>query len=246
MADNVIRQDVIQIGFDTNLKVLTEITDQLDDIKKAVNGTGETDGLEKVKKQANEANKSASTLNDTLSKVGGPLGKVAKKAAGLTFKATVAGLGACATAAGALAVQAVSAYGEFEQLKGGVETLFGAKGAKTVEEYAKYVGKDVSAVTEEYKNLLAVEDIVLKNANNAYKTAGLSANDYMSTVTSFSASLIQSLEGDTKKAASLADKAIIDMADNANKMGTDIGSIQYAYQGFAKQNYTIKSNSLAA
>ena len=86
----------------------------------------------------------------------------------------------------------------------------------------------------------------MKYANEAYKTAGLSANQYMDTVTSFSASLIQSCGGDTAKAAELADMAITDMADNANKMGTEIGSIQYAYQGFAKQNYTIKSNSRAA
>lgn len=242
MSDNVIRQDVIQIGFDTNLKVLNEILGQLDDIKKAANGTGESDGLDKVKKQANNANDSAKKLNDTLTKVGGTLGTVAKKAAGLTFKATAAGIGACATAVGALAAKAVTAYGEFEQLKGGVETLFGAKGAKTVEEYAKYVGKDVSAVKDEYKNLLDVEAKVIKYANDAYKTAGLSANDYMSTVTSFSASLIQSLGGDTKKAADLANKAIIDMSDNANKMGTDMGMIQNAYQGFAKQNYTMLDN----
>ena len=79
-------------------------------------------------------------------------------------------------------------------------------------------------------------------ANEAYKTAGLSANNYMETVTSFSASLIQSLGGDTEKAVKLADMAIIDMADNANKMGTDIQAIQNAYQGFAKQNYTMLDN----
>ena len=245
MAENVIRQDIIQIGFDANLKVLKEITDQLDDIKKAVNGTGESDGLDKVKKNAENANNSAKKLNNTLGKVGGTLGKVAKSAAKLTFKATAVGIGACATAIGTLAAKSVSAYGEFEQLKGGVETLFGAKGAKNVEEYAKNVGKSVSEVKDEYDKLLGVEATVIKNANNAYKTAGLSANDYMTTVTSFSASLIQSLNGDTAKAAELSDKAIIDMADNANKMGTDIGSIQYAYQGFAKQNYTICQKSAA-
>lgn len=242
MAENVIRQDIIQIGFDANLKVLKEITEQLDDIKKAVNGTGESDGLDKVKKHADKANDAAKKFNTTLSKTASALGNVAKKAAGLTFKATAVGIGACATAIGALAGNAVSAYGEFEQLKGGVETLFGAKGAKSVEEYAKNVGKDVSKVGDEYKKLLEVEQTVIKNANNAYKTAGLSANDYMTTVTSFSASLIQSLNGDTAKAAKLSDKAITDMADNANKMGTDVSMIQNAYQGFAKQNYTMLDN----
>ena len=85
-------------------------------------------------------------------------------------------------------------------------------------------------------------DKVIDYANIAYKTAGLSANDYMESVTGFSASLLQSMGGDTKKAAKVADMAMIDMADNANKMGTDMGSIQTAYQGFAKQNYTMLDN----
>ena len=85
----------------------------------------------------------------------------------------------------------------------------------------------------------------MKNAENAYKTAGMSANDYMETVTSFSASLIQSLGGDTQKAAEYADMAITDMSDNANKMGTDMEMIQNAYNGFAKQNFTINLMSAA-
>lgn len=107
----------------------------------------------------------------------------------------------------------ISAYADFEQLTGGVETLF-----KTS------------------------NDKVMQYANNAYKTAGLSANQYMETVTSFSASLLQSLGGDTEKAADVADRAITDMADNANKMGTSMDMIQNAYQGFAKQNYTMLDN----
>ena len=108
---------------------------------------------------------------------------------------------------------ALDSYANYEQLVGGVETLF----------------KDNAGVVEEY-------------ASNAYKTAGLSANDYMETVTSFSASLLQSLNGDTKKAAEVSNRAVVDMADNANKMGTDMTSIQNAYQGFAKQNYTMLDN----
>lgn len=108
---------------------------------------------------------------------------------------------------------ALDSYADYEQLVGGVETLF----------------KDNANVVEQY-------------ANNAYKTAGLSANDYMETVTSFSASLLQSLNGDTAKAADVSNRAIVDMADNANKMGTDMVSIQNAYQGFAKQNYTMLDN----
>lgn len=109
--------------------------------------------------------------------------------------------------------QALASYGEYEQLVGGVETLF----------------KDSS-------------DVVLEYANNAYMTAGLSANEYMSTVTSFSASLLQSLGGDTEKAVEYSDRAITDMSDNANKMGTSMDMIQNAYQGFAKQNYTMLDN----
>ncbi len=108
---------------------------------------------------------------------------------------------------------ALDSYADYEQLVGGVETLF----------------KDNANMVEQY-------------ANNAYKTAGLSANDYMETVTSFSASLLQSLNGDTAKVAEVSDMAVTDMADNANKMGTDMTSIQNAYQGFAKQNYTMLDN----
>ena len=107
----------------------------------------------------------------------------------------------------------LKAYADYEQLVGGVETLF----------------KDSADVVEKY-------------AANAYKTAGLSANQYMETVTSFSASLLQSLGGDTEQAAKVADMAITDMSDNANKMGTSMQSIQAAYQGFAKQNYTMLDN----
>ena len=129
---------------------------------------------------------------------------------------TAAKVGAAAVAAAGTAIiaigkQAVEQYAEYEQLVGGVETLF----------------KQSS-------------DTVMKYAENAYKTAGLSANKYMSTVTSFSASLLQSLGGDTEAAAKYADMAITDMSDNANKMGTSMEMIQNAYQGFAKQNYTIK------
>ena len=133
------------------------------------------------------------------------------------FKKGLEILGAAAVAAAAAVgktlYDAIGEYANYEQLIGGVETLF----------------KDSADVVSEY-------------ADNAYKTAGLSANEYMETVTSFSASLLQSLGGDTEKAAEYADMAITDMSDNANKMGTDMASIQNAYQGFAKQNYTMLDN----
>lgn len=109
--------------------------------------------------------------------------------------------------------EAFSSYADYEQLIGGVDTLF----------------KDASATVQE-------------NAKNAFKTAGMSANEYMENVTSFSASLISSLDGDTTKAAKVADMAMQDMSDNANKMGSDMESITNAYQGFAKQNYTMLDN----
>jgi phage-related protein len=102
--------------------------------------------------------------------------------------------------------------------------------------------KTIAAIEAEYNAMAQAQNNAMVNAQNAYNTAGMSANDYMETVTSFSASLIQSLNGDTVKAAEVADRAIIDMSDNANKMGTDIGMIQNAYQGFAKQNYTMLDN----
>ena len=128
-------------------------------------------------------------------------------------KVSVAAVGAAAAGVSAIVKSSVDAYADYEQLVGGVETLFG-ESADKVQEYAA----------------------------NAFKTAGLSANEYMETVTSFSASLLQSLGGDTQAAAEYADMAITDMSDNANKMGTSMESIQTAYQGFAKQNYTMLDN----
>lgn len=154
------------------------------------------------------------------------------------------GITAGAKAIGNLSQAAIDGYANYEQLVGGVETLFGA-GGQTLYDYAQSVGKTVGEAREEYNKLMAAQDAVVENAQNAFKTAGLSANDYMETVTSFSASLIASLGGDTEKAADYADRAITDMADNANKMGTDISMIQNAYQGFAKQNFTINLMSAA-
>lgn len=137
--------------------------------------------------------------------------------------------------------QSIESYAEYEQLIGGVETLFGA-GGKSLEEYAASMGKSIEEVENKYWDLRQANNEVLHNADKAFQTAGLSANQYMETVTSFSASLIQSLGGDTIKAAEYADMAIIDMADNANKMGTSMDMIQNAYQGFAKSNYTMLDN----
>lgn len=135
-------------------------------------------------------------------------GVASKFGAGLKtmFAASTAAIGATTTGLVALTKAAVTSYASLEQNIGGVETLFKKDAQK-----------------------------VIDNANKAYKTAGISANEYMENVTSFSASLLQSLGNDTETAANMADRAMIDMADNANKMGTSMESIQNAYQGFAKR-----------
>lgn len=165
------------------------------------------------------------------------LGNLAK-----TGMAAVAGaITAAAGAMAALGAKALSAYADYEQLTGGVATLFGAQ-EMSLEDYAKSVGKSVGAVRKDYEGLIEAQGAVMQNASEAFRTAGLSQNQYMETVTSFSAALISSLGGDTKKAAEVADRAIVDMSDNANKMGSSMESIQNAYQGFAKQNYTMLDN----
>lgn len=141
------------------------------------------------------------------------LGSLGKSGLSIVSKAMTGAIAAVGTGAAAIIKSSLGVVANMEQQVGGVETLF----------------KD-SANT------------VIANANKAYKTAGMSANNYMETVTSFSASLLQSLGGDTAKAASYADRAIVDMSDNANKMGTNMRDIQNAYQGFAKQNYTMLDN----
>lgn len=147
--------------------------------------------------------------SDKISDLSSKLGNGLKTAA----KIGAAAVGAAAAGITALTTAAVNNYAEYEQLVGGVETLF-KNSANKVQEYAA----------------------------NAYKTAGMSANEYMETVTSFSASLLQSLDGDTNAAAEKANLAITDMSDNANKMGTDMELIQNAYRGFAKSNYTMLDN----
>lgn len=164
------------------------------------------------------------------------VGKAATKAG----KVIAAGVGAGATAIGVLAKNAVSSYADYEQLVGGVQTLFNET-ELSLEEYAASMGKTTDEVLLEWGDLTSGARRVMNNADEAFRNVGLSANEYMETVTSFSASLLQSLGGDTDKAAEKADLAITDMADNANKMGTQMVLIQNAYQGFAKQNYTINS-----
>lgn len=159
-----------------------------------------------------KAEKELNGLSDTGEKSASKLSRIGGVAK--TFgKGLLLGTGAIATAGVGLVKQVSASYGALQQSIGGIETLFGKSAQK-----------------------------VIDNANNAYTTAGISANEYMQQVTSFSASLLQSLGGDTEKAANAADMAVKDMADNANKMGTSMEMIQNAYQGFSKQNYTMLDN----
>lgn len=157
------------------------------------------------------------------------------------LKVFTAGVTAAAGGVAALGAAAVSSYADFEQLKGGIETLFGTGGIAAVQDYADSVGKTVDEVQDEFNMLTEAQELAMSHAASAYKDAGLSANEYMSTVTSFAASLKASTENEVE-AAEAANKAVIAMADNANKMGTDMTLIQNAYQGFAKQNYTMLDN----
>ena len=175
----------------------------MDEAAKSSDGCAES--IDKYGKEVKKAGEDSEEAGKKFDKV-----KTAATALGTAAAAATAALAAAAVKLG---TEVISAYADYEQLVGGVETLF----------------KDSSGKVMEY-------------ATDAYKTAGLSANEYMETVTGFSASLISSLGGDTEKAAEYANMAITDMSDNANKMGSDMASIQNAYSGFAKQNYTMLDN----
>lgn len=157
---------------------------------------------DEVKNYAKDANNTIKKMGDGVAKVGKTIGKA------ISAGAAVAGAGVVA-----LGKKALDCYGDYEQLVGGIETLF----------------KDSAGAVEQY-------------AKDAYKNQQMSANQYMDIATSFSASLLQGLGGDTAEAAKITDMAITDMADNANKMGSSMESVQNAYQGFAKQNYTMLDN----
>lgn len=258
MAEQVIRSDIIQISVDADYGELIKANKEVDDFKKSVTG-GLTDGVDDLKKNISglgkagdgfvkisaDADKTADAIDDLagdakkakapldglgkvsmsplhngLAKVDNRLTDIAqksaaaalsglKKLAGLSFKGLVAGIAAIGVAVGG----SVSAYADYEQLIGGVDTLF----------------KDSSGMVQSY-------------ANDAFKTAGLSANAYMETVTGFSANLLQSLGGDTQKAASYANMAVTDMADNANKMGTSMEMVVETYQSLARGNYEMLDN----
>ena len=205
-----------------------------------LNASGFARGIKSVISSVKNMNESMKDATNSASKMSSVMKGIGSSAIKVGKGLAVAGA-AAATAVTALVSKSVGAFADYEQLTGGVETLFGA-GGRSVEEYAQSVGKSVSDIQGKYDSLMSAQNAVLENANKAYMTAGMSANEYMDTVTGFSASLISSLGGDTNKAADYANLALVDMSDNANKMGTDMESIKNAYQGFAKQNYTMLDN----
>ena len=205
-----------------------------------LNASGFARGIKSVIGSVKNMNESMKDATNSASKMSSVMKGIGSSAIKVGKGLVVAGA-AAATAVTALVSKSVGAFADYEQLTGGVETLFGA-GGRSVEEYAQSVGKSVSDIQGKYDSLMSAQNAVLENANKAYMTAGMSANEYMDTVTGFSASLISSLGGDTNKAADYANSALVDMSDNANKMGTDMESIKNAYQGFAKQNYTMLDN----
>lgn len=201
-----------QVELNNATAELNSLTNKVDDnnesIEKSLKNLHEhAKGVKEVGEESEESGKHVLKLSDIIK------ANLISDAIKSGIKAVAEGFKQLGSAIINTGKEALNSYADYEQLVGGVETLF----------------KDSAGVVENY-------------ANNAYKTSGLSANEYMETVTSFSASLLQSLDGDTAKSAKVADMAITDMSDNANKMGTEMSMIQSAYQGFAKQNYTMLDN----
>ena len=208
-------------NFDVTAVLKANVTDFSSGLKQAQTS------IQNLKSQASA---SLDKVSESLSSFGS---SATKLGAGLT-----AGLTAPAVAG---VTKIIKSYADLEQSLGGVETLFKDNGTSAIGLAKKYniTAKEAQAM---YDTMEAKGASVLSNANNAFKTAGVSANQYMQQVTSFSATLLQGLGGDTEKAAQYADKALVQMADNANKMGTNMSDIQNAYQGFAKDNYTMLDN----
>lgn len=193
-------------------------------------------GVEETKKGIKDTANTAKEESSKIEKAVNKTGEIASKVG----KAAIIGATAAATAIGTITKFVIQHYAEYEQLVGGVETLFGAQGL-SLKKYAQSIGQTVEQARGKYDQLIQAQTEVMNNAKVAYKTAGMSANDYMNTITSFAAALKQSTANETE-AAKVANQTVIDMADNANKMGTNMEDIQNAYQGFSKQNYTMLDN----
>ena len=181
--------------------------------------------------------KASDKIGGIASKVTGNLGN----AAGLAAKGVAAAGAAVTAATAAVTKQSLEAYAAYEQNVGGVKKLFGNMGL-SLEEYAASMGQSVDQVSAKWQSLENAQNTMLAQAQDAYVKCGMSANQYMEQATSFSASLISSLGGDTEAAAAQTQKAMVAMSDNVNTFGTDMRDVQNAFQGFAKQNYTMLDN----
>lgn len=173
--------------------------------------------------------------------VAGGIGSKLGAAAGKVASLVATGVALVGAGVGAVTGMSMNAYAAYEQNVGGIQKIFGNMG-KSLEDYAAMTGQTVEQCSGKWQQLEQAQATVLANADAAYKTAGMSANQYMEQVTGFSAALVSSLGGDTVKAADYANTAMVDMSDNANTFGTAMEDLQNAYQGFAKQNYTMLDN----
>lgn len=179
----------------------------------------------------------ASAMSGVMSSITSTLGGVAK-----TGAAAFGAVGAAATvAAGVLVKSSLDGYAAYEQNVGGIQKLFGNMG-KSLDDYASMTGQTTEQASGKWQELEVAQTKAMSQAKQAFATCGLSANAYMEQVTSFSAALITSLGGDTGKAADYANMAMVDMSDNVNTFGSSMQDVQNAYQGFAKQNYTMLDN----
>ena len=185
--------------------------------------------------------KGLDSAGNKLKSFGKAIGGATAKVGGAALKMTGVALAGAATGVVALAKQSYSAYSEYQQMVGGVQKLYGNMGA-SLEDYAASVGKTTDEARADWERNEKAQELMMKNAKNAFKTSGMSANQYMEQATAFSAALINSLEGDTYKAAEMTDMAMKAISDNWNTFGGDMSMIQGAFQGFAKQNYTMLDN----
>lgn len=238
-----------------NEKLEIIITAKIDKFKQNIEAA-----QKEIKSFKDRLNNASKDMDKKFNSLGKGIGKAIKKGC----KVAAAAITSVTTAVTGFVTASVKGYADYEQLVGGVEKLFDS-GYDTLEDYTKSISKSTdsikafqqanglavdgiigpktqAAIEASFNNLSNVSETVIKNAQKAYKTAGISANTYMEQVTSFSASLISSLGGDTAKAAQYADMAIQDMADNVNVFGSNMEDVQNAYQGFAKQNYTMLDN----
>ena len=237
MADGSV---VIKVGVDTK-----NANNSVKLLKKTLEELGKTDAGKRLSNaikdagfSSEEVRKGFDNLKDAGEKAFSAVGSAAKVGAAaigagaLSMTAAIAGVGK----------QALDSYAQYEQMVGGVDKLFGAGPAQSVEEYAQQVGKSADKVKGEYEKLVQASQMVKDNADAAFKTAGMSANAYMENVTGISAALINSLGGDTKKAAQMADVAMRAISDNVNTFGTDAQSVVDTYQSLARGQYAMLDN----